>query len=96
MRWCDKIFPACCIHCPSHQLSNGRCGHRQRELLTYYFAVYPDVSCPAFGEPDIEPCAENPLAKAISEGYRYEDRFIAEFNTDPRVLILSGDTLLVE
>lgn len=91
MRWYDKPFPDCCNHCSSHRLSSGSCGHSQRELLAYYFAVYPDVSCPVFGDPDIEPCEQRPLATAIAEGFRYEERFIDEFDIDPRLLLIEGD-----
>jgi hypothetical protein len=50
--------------------------------------VYPNASCPVFGEPDIESSTETPIAQAIAEGYRYTDRFIDEYNLDPRRLIL--------
>lgn len=89
MRWCNKPFPECCIHCSSHQLSTGSCGHSQRDLLTYYFAVHPDASCPVVGEPDVDPSEANPIAEAIADGCRSEDRFAAEYDTDVRAVILA-------
>lgn len=93
MRWHDKPFPECCLHCPAHRLSTGSCGHSQRELLVYYFAAHSDASCPVFGELDIDPSLDNPIAKAIDEGYRYERRFTSEYDVDPRRLVVQSPCL---
>lgn len=69
--------------------TEGACGHSQSELLTYYFANHPMASCPVFGELDVEPCEEHPIAKAIDEGYRYEERLSTDYKIVPRQFILS-------
>lgn len=91
VRWSDEPFPECCLHCPSHRLSTGACGHSQRELLAYYFARHPGASCPVFGEPDVEPCGDHPLAEAIARGYRHEERFATEYGIDPRRVVSNGE-----
>lgn len=87
MRWCNEPFPECCLHCPAHRLSEGNCGHGQRELLTDYFARHPRASCPVFGDKDVEPCAENPIAEAI-DGIRYAETFSDAYDIDIREYVL--------
>jgi hypothetical protein len=59
-------------------------------MLTHYFACHPDASCPVFGDPDVSPTAENPVAKAIAEGIRYEDRFAETYGLDARELAMGS------